>query len=95
LDINPTDDWTINTLELIKEKQDETSKQNLIYQKQAELRGSVGGVTSLLAIQASVVAGTTSYDSGVSMLKYIYGFDDSIAREILGQPTIPNVNTTN
>lgn len=53
---------------------------------QATLRGSVGGVTALLAIQQSVAAGTTTRDSGVSMIVNIYGFDEETAAEMLGDP---------
>jgi len=94
-DINPTGDWTINTLELIKEDQQQ-KKNDIIYQKQAELRGSVGGVTSILSIQSAVAAGTTSYDSGVAMLMYLFGYEEQIAKQILGNQTIqPSGNTIN
>ena len=51
---------------------------------QAELRGSVGGVTSLLLIQQSVSQNTTSYESGVAMLQNIYGYSEEVARKMLG-----------
>jgi len=53
-------------------------------QAQANLRGSVGGVQGVLSIQASVVAGTTSRDSALTMLVEIYGFDQATANGILG-----------
>jgi len=55
-------------------------------QAQATLRGSVGGVTSILEIQSAYVAGTTSYGSAIAMLKYIFGFDDNKSKELLGTP---------
>ena len=36
---------------------------------QAELRGSVGGVTALIQLQQSVAQGYTSYDAGVEIIK--------------------------
>jgi len=53
---------------------------------QASLRGSVGGVQGLLSIQTGVSAGTTTYESGLSMLTIIYGFSDEEARQLLGNP---------
>lgn len=52
---------------------------------QANLRGSVGGVRSILDIQLSVVNGITQYESGVTMLIEIFGYSDEKAREILGE----------
>lgn len=52
---------------------------------QANLRGSVGGVQGILEIQNSVKAGTTSPESGIAILKYIFGFKDDEAKEMLGQ----------
>lgn len=57
---------------------------------QATLRGSVGGVTSLLEVQAAYVAGTTSYGSAIAILEYIFGFDKTKARELLGNPEEEN-----
>lgn len=53
---------------------------------QATLRGSVGGVTSILEVQASYVAGTTSYGSAISILQLVFGFDEQEAVRILGTP---------
>lgn len=53
---------------------------------QATLRGSVGGVTSLLAIQASIATGMTEKDAGVSMIVNIYGFAKEQAEEMIGNP---------
>ena len=60
---------------------------------QSELRGSVGGVTSLLLIQQSVSQKTTSYESGVAMLQNIYGYSEEVARKMLGTIEI-NPNPT-
>ena len=53
---------------------------------QATLRGSVGGVSSILEIQSAYVAGTTSYGSAIAMLQYIFGFDELKSKELLGTP---------
>ena len=55
---------------------------------QEELKGSVGGVTSLLAIQQSVAMETTTYNSGVAMLMNIYGYSEEVAKKMLGNPKI-------
>ena len=54
---------------------------------QAGLRGSVGGVQGILAIQASVIAGTTPRESAIVILMQIYGFDEPTANGILGEET--------
>ncbi len=86
LDINPAKDWSIKELEILKQDVTVDAQAQALQQSQAQLRGSVGGVTALLEVQVSVANGTTTYESGVAMLKYIYGYEDSVAREILGQP---------
>jgi len=50
----------------------------------AALKGSVGGVTGLLSIQAAVNAGTTTPDSGAAVLELIYGMSPDEARRMLG-----------
>jgi hypothetical protein len=58
---------------------------------QAQLKGSVGGVQALIAIQASVSAETTDYNAAVAMIVNIYGFDEETAKKLLGTPKIdPN-----
>jgi hypothetical protein len=116
IDINPSNNWTIKQYSLLDDGTVNYDAENPIQQTsqeldaqairtaQATLRGSVGGVTSILAIQASVVAKTTTLDSGVAMLINIFGYSDEVARRILGtpapdpnQPTnpIPNANIIN
>lgn len=51
---------------------------------QATLKGSVGGVTALLAIQQAVASGTTEYAAGVEILKEIFGFNEVTAKAVLG-----------
>lgn len=94
--INPENDWSIKELEILKQDVTVDAQAQALQQSQAQLRGSVGGVTALLAVQTSVSAGTTTYESGVAMLKYIYGYEDAVAREILGQPkTIEDAGAVN
>lgn len=111
VDINPSNNWTIKQYSLLDDGTvnydvtnpvQQTSQEldaQAIRTAQATLRGSVGGVTSILAIQASVVAKTTTLDSGVAMLINIFGYSDEVARRILGtpesdpnQPTNPTPN---
>ncbi len=57
---------------------------------QANLRGSVGGVQGILAIQSSVQAGTTDYTAALATLIEIYGFTPEVAAVILGTPNTNN-----
>jgi hypothetical protein len=114
-DINPSNNWTIKQYSLLDDGTVNYDAANPVQQTseeldaqairtaQATLRGSVGGVTSILAIQASVVAKTTTLDSGVAMLINIFGYSDEVARRILGTPVAdpnnpnpnPNANPIN
>lgn len=53
---------------------------------QASLKGSVGGVNGILAIQQGFTEGKTSFGSALSILKLIYGFTQSEALSLLGDP---------
>jgi hypothetical protein len=101
VEINPSNNWTIKQYSLLDDgtvnyandatkapvqKTNEQLDLEAIRAAQATLRGSVGGVTSILAIQASVVAKTTTLDSGVAMLVNIFGYSEEISRQILGNP---------
>lgn len=66
----------------------EASVSNKTEEAQSILRGSVGGVTSLLAIQQSVSTGTTDIEAGIAIIVEIYGIDSETARKMLGQPII-------
>lgn len=57
-------------------------------QAKANLKGSVGGVQGILAIQLQVSQGVTDYDAGLAILFEIYGFDDATAKRILGDKSI-------
>lgn len=60
---------------------------------QATLKGSVGGVTALLAIQQGVSTGTTSKEAAIKIIEVIFGIDPTTAEVMLGQP-IKNVGPT-
>lgn len=51
---------------------------------QAQLKGSVGGVTALLTIQQSVKAGTTDRESALTIIEEIFGIDKELAGKMLG-----------
>ncbi|MBA4154150.1 hypothetical protein [Flavobacterium sp.] len=67
---------------------DEQLAQKEIRVAQATLRGSVGGVTTILAIQLSVSNKTTTFDSAVAMLENIYGYSNEVAKRMIGEPVI-------
>ncbi len=48
------------------------------------IKSSVGGVTALVAIKQSVADGASDIPSAIAMVKYIYGFDDDKAKEMIG-----------
>lgn len=53
---------------------------------QAKLKGTVGGVEGILAIQKSVSEGTTDVEAAVIVVMEIYGFEEPKARKIVGKP---------
>lgn len=67
--------------------QADANQQEVETQKaQAQLRGSVGGVQGILAIQTAVSQGTATREAALSTLTIIYGFTDQQASDILGNP---------
>lgn len=65
-------------------------------QAQANLRGSVGGVTGVLQVQTSFSQGMTDYNSAITIFTEIYGFTMEVADALLGSPEKidPNESTT-
>jgi len=55
-------------------------------QAQANLRGSVGGVTGVLQVQTSYSQGLTDYQSAITIFTEIYGFTREVADALLGNP---------
>lgn len=78
---------------LVVEEEVEETPRDVNAEAQATLRGSVGGVTALLQVQQSVAAGTTDVEAAVAIIREIFGFEESIAREMLGNPQSTNPNT--
>lgn len=72
---------------------DDDEKVDVEAEARAELRGSVGGVQGIIALQQSVASGQTTPESAVATLKYVYGYDEAQAKEIVGTPKI-NPNAT-
>lgn len=109
IEINVSNNWTIKQYKLLDDgtvdykginpvpKTNEDLDAEAIRTAQATLRGSAGGVTSILAIQTSVSMKTTTFDSGVAMLINIFGYSDEVARRILGNPELnpASINPTN
>ncbi len=52
----------------------------------AALKGSVGGVTGIIAIQQAVSAGSATPDAGAAILELIYGLEPDQALRIIGSP---------
>ncbi|MHC0442311.1 hypothetical protein [Flavobacterium sp. 3-210] len=107
-DINPSNNWTIKQYSLLDDgtvnydenntpDSAEKTKEDLAAQEirtaQATLRGSVGGVTSILAIQLSVASKTTTFDSAVAMLENIFGYPTEEAKRMIGDPEPLPTNT--
>jgi hypothetical protein len=57
--------------------------ENLNEKAQAQLRGSVGGVTSLLQVQQAVQDGVTNRDQAIAILEIVYGFTPQQADKIV------------
>ena len=53
---------------------------------QSSLRGSVGGVQGVLSVQQSVSQGLTDYESAITILMEIYGFNRLVSESLLGIP---------
>lgn len=53
---------------------------------QAELKGSVGGVTALIELQRSVSEGFTDRASAIQIIETIYGIDRATAELMIGTP---------
>ena len=57
---------------------------NINRKAQANLRGSVGGVTALTSLIESINAGSISKESAVAVIKGVYGYTESKAKEMVG-----------
>lgn len=77
-------DWITETFGVPIEDDEEELNKN--QEAQATLRSTVGGVTALLEIQRGVASGTTTKEAAVAMIREIFGFDETTAAEMLGDP---------
>ena len=75
-------EWISDTFEIPIEIDEEVDADEAT---QRVLRGSVGGVTALIAVKQAVADGTSDLESAVSIIKHIYGFDEDKAREMIGE----------
>ena len=81
-----------NILPIVNEMPE--NEQEIIRAKaQAELKGSVGGITALIQLQQSVALGTTDVNSAVEIIKEIYGIGEETARKMLGTPETINTES--
>ena len=79
--------YDVNILPLVEEiKEGQSPEEKIKREAQATLKGSVGGVTALLALQAAVGAGTTDLEAAVVIVEEIYGIEKETARKMLGTP---------
>jgi len=86
-------DWSIKPVELLMNQVVEQDSPDVIKQKsQAELRGSVGGITALIQLQQSVSQQLTDIESAIATIVEIYGISDDIARKMIGTPKIQTDN---
>lgn len=77
----------INFLPLFTKEVDVNSAFAEKQKAQATLKGSVGGVTSLLEIIRTVSIGQTDYNSAAAIIIEIFGFTKETAQQLLGTPT--------
>lgn len=84
--VNIPKDWISETFDIPIED-DETNKDE---KAQAELRGSVGGVTALVdSVIAAVANGTLEINAAIAIIVNIYGFDEATAKSMIGNPKPP------
>ncbi len=72
---------TLIDQDALSEEEETPSKEKLL--AQANLKGSVGGVTALVELKKSVKDGIISSDSAVEILIEIYGFTEEKANKII------------
>lgn len=78
------------------EEAQETEDQNedpATLEAQAKLRGSAEGITKLLEIHKALKEGYSTRSAALAMIKYLFGYDDAKANELLGPDTQITVNT--
>ena len=83
-------DWSLKNTTLVKKEISTNDAEAERQKAQAQLRGSVGGVTSLIALQQAVGAGTSDLEAAVATVVEIYGIPDATARKMIGTPKQSN-----
>lgn len=66
------------------DEDEEQEAKNVNKKAQANLRGSVGGVTAIVQLVQAVKEGTLDKENAVAVVKNIYGFSDKKAKEMVG-----------
>ena len=66
------------------DEDDVKEAKNINKKAQANLRGSVGGVTALTSLIESVNTGLISKESAVSVIKGVYGYTETKAKDMVG-----------
>ena len=66
--------------------EDEDDELTVDQKAQAELRGSVGGVTALVEVVTGVSTGVLTIDAAVAIVVTIYGVDEPTAKAMIGKP---------
>ena len=83
---NIPNEWISETFGIpIEESDDEASVDE---KAQAELRGSVGGVTALVEVVRGVSDGILEKDAAVKIVTTIYGVDEETAKAMIGNPEV-------
>jgi len=80
--------FEVNVIPLVDEALVNDEDSQIKKKSQAELRGSVGGVTAILAIQKSVSEGSTDITAAVAIIMEIYGISEELARIMVGTPKV-------
>lgn len=76
-------EWLTETFDIPIEEDD--TEIDADEETQRILRGSVGGVGSLVLIKQAVANGESDVESAVKIVQYIYGFEEDKAREMIGE----------
>ena len=86
------DELNLNEEETKNNENTDNETLDLNAEAQSRLRGSVGGVQGILEVQAAVASGLTQYDAALTLFTTVYGFDETTARNLLGEEREINFN---
>lgn len=79
-------DIEFRIIPIIQEEVSTDVGDELRLKSQAELKGSVGGVSALIELQKSVSEGFTERESAIEIIKEIYGISADLAEKMIGEP---------